>query len=461
MERLIGGTEMQLGLLPLFKDVPHTREDLTKIIDKLIDANNQTQFYGIASRHDEAKICSRLFNGGLFYSDLGHLEYATPECKNLADFPAYEFAGRRIAESLLTLIYVGKRKVYSFFSNNTDYQYTSDSINTFAYHENYKSRVAKGKIKELLPFLATRQIFAGSGMVIPAQFRTNPLGRMGYSLSQRGLATWLQLQDNSVKVGQHSLAVGENRHIKNVLHITLGDANVSDYTIKLKIGTTALVNQLLEDGWQMPGFLELAPDQAVRSIQEIALYPNFDNFRKWYVNTGRYTTSAIDVQRIYMEAATRYMGRDEDTDWTLLNWDLTLNQLEQDPMSANKLDWVIKKRLIDKLKAKGFSEQELIRVDIGYHAADLERSIFRLVGNNDTTDRQISDAINYAPLNTRAAGRALILKAIAQDRQFTKDKGVLPKINWHSITYRDHVLDMYEPGKTYLYESQRFIRKFR
>lgn len=461
MERLIGGTEIQFGLFPLSQDIPHSREDLDRIIDQLIAANNKTKLYGIASSHREAKICSRLFNGGLLYSDLGHLEYATPECSSLADFPSYELGGRRIVEALLTLMYVGKKKVYSIFANNTDYQYRSNRTdvkfpNTFAYHEGYKSKNPNKKVDGLLPFLITRQIFAGSGMVIPARLQTGQLDKMDYSLSQRALATSIWPNPKGLRVGTYSKAVGESRHIKNVLHITLGDANVSEYATKLKIGTTALVNQLLEDRWKMPNFLQLELPQAVSNLRNIALYPNFGNFQKWHFHAGQYTISAIDVQRIYMEAATRYMDRDEDTDWTLLNWEITLDQLEQDPMSADKLDWVIKKRLIDKLKANGFSEQELIRVDIGYHAADWKKSIFRLVGSNDTTDTQISHVINHAPSNTRAAGREIVLRAMAQER---KSIGVLPIVDWDFIVYGDIHLNMPRPERTYLDEAQRFARQ--
>lgn len=463
MERLIGGTEMQLGLLPLSKDIPHSRDDLGRIVDQLIAANNQTKLYGIASSHQEAQVCSRLFNGGLLYSDLGHPEYATPECSSLADFPSYELAGRRIVESLLTLMYVGKKKVYSIFANNTDYQYRPNRtdakiLNTFAYHENYKSKDPNSKVGRLLPFLVTRQIFAGAGMVIPTRLQTGHLDKMDYSLSQRAFATSIWPNPKGLRVGSYSIAVGESRHIKNVLHITLGDANVSDYATKLKIGTTALVNQLLDDRWKMPNYLQLELPQALSNLRSIALSPNFGNFQKWHFHAGRYTISAIDVQRIYMEAATRYMDRDEDTDWTLLNWEITLDQLEQDPMSGDKLDWVIKKRLIDKLKAKRFSEQELIRVDIGYHTADWEKSIFRLVGSNDITDEQISHAINYAPLNTRAAGREIILRAIAQEREPT---GVLPIVDWDFIAYGDLHLAMPQPERNYFSEAQNISNLIR
>lgn len=463
MERLIGGTEIQLGLLPLSKDIPHSRDDLDAVVDQLIAANNKTKLYGIASSHKETKVCSRLFNGGLLYSDLGHPEYATPECTSLADFPSYELGGRRIVEALLTLISVGKKKVYSIFANNTDYEYQSNRtdiklLKTFAYHENYKSKDPNKKVDRLLPFLVTRQIFAGAGMVIPARLRTGHLNKMDYSLSQRALATSVWPNPKGLRVGSYSNAVGENRHIKNVLHITLGDANVSDYATKLKIGTTALVTQLLEDHWKMPNFLQLELPQAVSNLRNIAIYPNFGNFQKWHFHTGRYTISAIDVQRIYMEAATRYMDRDKDTNWTLLNWEITLDQLEQDPMSSDKLDWVIKKKLIDKLKAKGFSEQELLRVDIGYHAADWKKSIFSLVSRNDTTDGQISHAINHAPSNTRAAGREIILRAMAQEIEPT---GVIPIVEWDFIVYRNLHLAMPQPEINYIYEAQNISNLIR
>lgn len=90
------------------------------------------------------------------------------------------------------------------------------------------------------------------------------------------------------------------------------------------------------------------------------------------------------------------------------------------------------------------------------YATDWKRNVFGLVGSNDTTDGQISHAINHAPSNTRAAGREIILRAIAQERKSTQ---VIPIVDWDFIVYGDIHLNMPRPERTYLDEAQRFVRQ--
>ena len=101
-----------------------------------------------------------LFNGGRLYVDMGHVEYATPECASIRDVVAYERAGDEMV--LAALDDMNLRREVSFIKNNIDH-FTGA---TFGYHENYLMRrdvsFYKVVIPTLLPFLVTRQIFAGS-----------------------------------------------------------------------------------------------------------------------------------------------------------------------------------------------------------------------------------------------------------------------------------------------------------
>ena len=60
------------------------------------------------------------------------------------------------------------------------------------------------------------------------------------------------------------------------------------------------------------------------------------------------TISAIDLQRIYLEAAQKHLsGKDEQTDWALREWEDVLDGLERDPMQmGDRLDWVAKKQML-------------------------------------------------------------------------------------------------------------------
>ena len=104
-----------------------------------------------------------LFNAGRVYIDMGHLEYATPECMGLWDIVAFDRAGDLILYRALHAL--GLAKEASFLKNNIDH-YTGA---TFGCHENYLVRrnvpFSTVVIPALLPFLVTRQIFCGAGRV--------------------------------------------------------------------------------------------------------------------------------------------------------------------------------------------------------------------------------------------------------------------------------------------------------
>ena len=42
-----------------------------------------------------------LLNGGRIYLDMGHIEYASPECRQLRDIVAYDLAGDQLLQSAL------------------------------------------------------------------------------------------------------------------------------------------------------------------------------------------------------------------------------------------------------------------------------------------------------------------------------------------------------------------------
>src|SRR3979490_696465 len=48
-----------------------------------------------------------LLNGGRLYIDMGHLEYASPECRSLRDAVAYDLAGDALLQDALTALHAG------------------------------------------------------------------------------------------------------------------------------------------------------------------------------------------------------------------------------------------------------------------------------------------------------------------------------------------------------------------
>jgi proteasome accessory factor A len=119
-----------------------------------------------------------LENGARLYLDVGsHPEYATPECDSIADLVAHDKAGERILDHLVTgaearLREEGIRGVIYLFKNNTD-----SAGNSYGCHENYLTsrRDDFAHYTEILiPFLVSRQIFAGAGKVLQTAHHQHP-----------------------------------------------------------------------------------------------------------------------------------------------------------------------------------------------------------------------------------------------------------------------------------------------
>src|SRR6201982_2518892 len=101
-------------------------------------------------------------------------------------------------------------------------------------------------VKNLTPFFVTRQVFAGAGRVGIGQD-----GRgVGFQISQRadffevevGLETTLKRPIVNTRDEPHADADRYRR-----LHVILGDANLSEISTFLKVGTTALILAMIEE----------------------------------------------------------------------------------------------------------------------------------------------------------------------------------------------------------------------
>ena len=351
-----------------------------------------------------------LFNGGRLLIDSGHLEYATAECRSLAALVAHELAIEPIL--LETLARLQRQDPIYFVKSNTDY-----CGNTFGYHESYSMRRRPDDetvVSGLMPFLVTRQIFAGAGLI-----SFSGRGQLGqYQLSQRAGFADVGVS-RRVRYGGRPIINLRDEPLgcRPRLHVIIGDCNRSEFATALKIGTTALVAQLLDAGWSQSLRLE-AP---VRDLRQIAANTVGD----WTVSEERYgSIAAVDVQRQYLNEATRrFAGRDADTDWTLENWEQVLDRLESDPMTLDgHLDWVSKKKVLTEFaggSSLGWSDRDLLKVDQAYHIIDPQQSVFTALRERSRMRFLLPTpvaqrAVSEPPLDTRASARSKVLRALAK-----------------------------------------------
>src|ERR1700675_1482173 len=196
-----------------------------------------------------------LLNGGRLYLDMGHIEYASPECLHLHDLVTYEMAGDQLLRESLAALEADDR--VSFIKNNVDHHTGA----TFGCHENYlmkrEAQFTPSVLGTLLTFLGTRQIFTGAGRVGQA----NPLAidfqlpqpevHVDFQLSQRAdhivndIYQWVQFNRAIINARDEPLA--DYRKYRR-LHLLIGDSNMSPFATALKVGTTALILTLLEEG---------------------------------------------------------------------------------------------------------------------------------------------------------------------------------------------------------------------
>jgi proteasome accessory factor A len=371
-----------------------------------------------------------LENGARLYLDVGsHPEYATPECDSIADLVVHDKAGERILEHLVNsaearLREEGIRGVVFLFKNNTD-----SAGNSYGCHENYLTsrRDDFGHYAEvLIPFLVSRQIYAGSGKVLQTA-----RGAM-YCISQRAEHIWEGVSSATTR-SRPIINTRDEPHADaerfRRLHVIVGDSNMSEYATFLKVGATSILLRMLED----PGVVlrDMTLENPIRAIREISHDTTLR--RRVRLANGR-EASALDIQSEYFNRAKRYQetrGLSVLEDQALAMWEHCLKRLETDPWSLDReCDWVIKHRLIEHYRRREgvpLTHPKVALMDLQYHDVSRDRGLFYKMQNRGLvertcTDEEIETAVDQPPQTTRAKLRGeFIRRAKERRRDFTVD----------------------------------------
>ncbi|MGH7232645.1 MAG: proteasome accessory factor PafA2 family protein [Nitrospiraceae bacterium] len=482
----IFGLETEYGLL-INQDRPE--HSPSWIAHRLRDHIFQAQQRGVLDLHyrghDEPPGNGGfLTNAGRIYLDMGHLEYASPECGTLADLIASDRAGDQILQSALQDLELSE--TVSLIKNNIDHE--TDA--TFGSHENYLvsrafpfSRRGLGK---LVSFLVTRQIFTGAGRIgatgtpdgwismneliirRPGLRNAGERVNVPFQISQRAdhivndFFEWVQQNRSIVNTRDEPLA--DPNHYRRI-HLLLGDSNMAEIATALKIGTTSLALQLIEEGHAPTG---LTIQEPVETLQEISR----DQDRQWMVTleSGK-TISAIDLQEQYLGAARdRYAGQDEETDWVLEQWESVLTDLRGDYTKlVGRIDWASKLWLLESYRdaeRAGWDDPILKSLDLEYHNLHPEKGLyFGLMDEGRaprvTTDKAVELAQEHPPRNTRAFGRGELVRHLlacgpaAEKERPRPEERFVPAyvINWSAFQLRGRQpFLMPNPFKSYVQE---------
>lgn len=359
-----------------------------------------------------------LENGARLYLDVGsHPEYATPECVDALEAVVHERAGDRIVHALArrteaSLAEEGLRGRVRVFRNNTDF-----SGNSYGSHENYlveRKGPLQPLVDALLPFLVTRQVFAGAGKVL----RT-ARGAV-YVLSQRAEHIWEGVSSATTR----SRPVINSRDEPHAdidrfrrLHIIVGDSNMSDLATWLRVATCELVIRLVEEGGELD---VLALDSPTRAIREVSR--DLSGHGVVRLRDGR-DVPALEVQALYLDAVERFLQERHPEDHAagrvVVEWRRVLETLQRDPMALDReLDWVAKLRLIEALRERdgiALEDARVAMLDLAYHevapGTGLHPRLVRTGRMVSLVDEAAVGRAEVEPPRTRASLRGRFLRA--------------------------------------------------
>jgi len=290
--------------------------------------------------------------------------------------------------------------------------------------------------RKLLPFLISRPIIAGAGMLdgdgrfLLADKGPALNGVMGYGGFFHGRPIIL-LGDFYRRLAHDALFAPQDYldlfGARQRLQIGIGDSNMCEAAQWLRVGTTMLVLDCIEAG-DMPQTPQIRrPIQALRAVCA-------DTELGHAIQTAQGPCTAIQLQRFYCSACRRFLSRRPDAPteaWDVLRcWEHVLDALENDPHSlVGTLDWVTKRFLLENAPQSA-SWDSLKKIDLKYHELSPDGYFNVLMREVDgatiVDDDQVERAMRLPPLYSPASLRGRLI------REFLNGDEPLA-VNWRMV----------------------------
>lgn len=359
-----------------------------------------------------------LTNGARYYVDHAHPELSIPECADARAVVQWD----RAAELILRDSMVAADEILPDGQELVVYKNNSDGKgNSYGCHENYlmdRSTPFARIVQHATTHLVTRQVFTGAGKVgceapgvdrmsVPFQVTQ----RADFFEEEVGLETTLKRPIINTRDEPHADPLRYRR-----LHVIVGDANLCEVATLLKLGTTAIVLAMVEDGFFDDQVRIADPVQALKKVSwdpELSV--------PLLLEDGR-TATALDLQWGILERAQEYVLKEGDgmiggavAEEVVGRWEGVLAALESNPNKLfGVLDWVTKKTLLEGYRDRhglDSDDARLAAMDLQYHDLRPSHSLFTRVGAETITEiDEVVRAVEDPPSDTRAYFRGQCLQ---------------------------------------------------
>ena len=378
-------------------------------------------FRPVVSRYSSSNIFTP--NASRLYLDVGsHPEVATAECDSLTQLMRYERAGDVIVDKLArqaeqALAEEGDKRSVYLFKNNVD-----SAGHSYGCHENYligRHVVLKDLGRALLPFMITRQLICGAGKIEPA--KAGEPAR--FLLSQRADQVWEGVSSATTRsrpiINTRDEPHGDSKRFRR-MHIIVGDSNMAEPTLALKVGSALLMLEMLEADFDVPTFPVLDPIHHIRAIAQdptgLTVLPL----------DGGGSVTALELQQALCGAAERWLEHREDAGTPTAEmarvvdlWKRTLGAIDTQDFSGvdREIDWVIKRGLLERYRATlggEWSHPKLAQIDLTYHDIRPGRGLYSVLAQRGMVARWLEDdsiarCVDTPPQTTRAKLRGEFL----------------------------------------------------
>ena len=222
------------------------------------------------------------------------------------------------------------------YKNNSD-----GKGNSYGCHENYlvdRNVPFAMLVRNLIPWFVTRQVFTGAGKV----GSENGADAVDYQISQRadffeeevGLETTLKRPIVNTRDEPHADPQKYRR-----LHVIVGDANLCEVATFLKVGTTAIVLAMIEDGFIDKDLSIASPVAAMRAVSHDPTLPRDGRRRRRSAAAPRSSCSGSSCGSrgsTPTRPASSACGGDEIGAQVLDRWEAVLGRARVRPVVARR-----------------------------------------------------------------------------------------------------------------------------